>query len=289
MSEKPSWLKTRYSSSPNRQYVEELLDKLQLNTVCEQANCPNYGECFSKKTATFMILGTNCTRNCRFCGVQNADPTPVDPDEPERVAQAVKELGLGYVVITSVTRDDLPDGGAGHFASVIAALRRAAPNTAVEVLIPDFMGSAGALKLVIDAAPDVICHNMETVPALYPQVRPGADYARSLAIFTQIKAENPAIFTKSGIMLGLGETREQVEALLSDLRQAGCESLTIGQYMSPTKCSYPVSEYITPEQFEQYGQAALAKGFAFVASAPLVRSSYRAGDALATLRAAARK
>jgi len=284
MTKKPPWLRVRHPSSPNLLRVEELLGRLKLNTVCEQASCPNYGECFSEKTATFMILGVNCTRSCRFCGVQCAAPTPVEPDEPERVAQAAKALGLGYVVITSVTRDDLPDGGAGHFAKVIAALRKAAPSMAVEVLIPDFAGNPDALRLVTDASPDVISHNMETVPALYSQVRPEADYARSLTLLGRIKTQNPAIFTKSGVMLGLGEHKEQVAALLDDLRVVGCESLTIGQYLPPTKESYPVSEYITPALFDEYGEMARTKGFAFVASAPLVRSSYKAGEALAALK-----
>jgi len=281
MLKKPDWLRIPHRHSPDQTAVEALLESLQLNTVCREANCPNYGECFSKQTATIMILGTNCTRDCRFCNVRHAEPTPVDPEEPMRVAEAVKALGLRYVVVTSVTRDDLPDGGAAQFAQVIRGIRETAPGTAIEVLIPDFMGrNPRALEQVIAAGPDVISHNMETVAALYPQIRPGADYMRSLTILRQIKAQNPAIRSKSGIMLGFGETEGQVLQLFNDLLEVGCEFLTIGQYLAPSKAHYPVQAYVTPAQFEAYGAAARAKGFAFVASAPLVRSSYHAGDAI---------
>ncbi|MCL2827919.1 MAG: lipoyl synthase [Oscillospiraceae bacterium] len=280
MLKKPDWLRIPHKHSPNQAAVEALLESLQLNTVCQEANCPNYAECFSQKTATIMILGANCTRDCRFCNVRHAEPTPVDPEEPMRVAEAVKALGLRYVVITSVTRDDLPDGGTMQFAQVIQAIRNTTPGTAIEVLIPDFMGNPSALAQVIAAAPNVISHNMETVAALYPQIRPGADYVRSLTILHQIKTQNPAVRSKSGIMLGFGETEEQVLQLFDDLLEVGCEFLTIGQYLAPSKAHYPVQSYVTPAQFEAYGAAARAKGFAFVASAPLVRSSYHAGEAL---------
>jgi len=280
MTKKPEWLRIRHRQNPNLGAVEELLDQLQLNTVCREANCPNYIECFSKKTATFMILGTNCTRNCQFCNVRHADPTPVDPGEPRRVAQGVAALGLRYVVITSVTRDDLPDGGGGHFAEVIRAVKARAPETAIETLIPDFQGNLKALRLVAEASPTVISHNMETVSPLYETVRPQADYGRSLEVLQKIKVLNPAIHSKTGIMLGLGETREQVYALFDDLRAVGCELLTIGQYLAPSKEHHPVVEYIEPGIFEAYGKIAREKGFSFVASAPLVRSSYHAGEAL---------
>ncbi|MCL2843424.1 MAG: lipoyl synthase [Oscillospiraceae bacterium] len=280
MLQKPPWLRVRHTHDPNLDVVEELLRARNLNTVCREANCPNYVECFSKKTATFMILGTNCTRNCQFCNVTFDAPQPIDPDEPQRVAEAVAALGLQYVVITSVTRDDLPDGGAGQFAAVIRALRKEASQTAVEVLIPDFQGNIEALWQVTDAKPDVISHNMETVAALYDAVRPQADYRQSLDVLKNIKASDPAIRSKTGIMLGLGETEAQVLALFDDLRAVGCEFLTIGQYLAPTRTHYPVQSYITPEQFDRYGDIARAKGFAFVASAPLVRSSYHAGEAL---------
>ena len=279
MTRKPEWLRVRHVDTPNREAVEGILSSLKLNTVCREANCPNYVECFSKKTATFMIMGTNCTRNCRFCNVRYEAPTALDPEEPKNVAKAVKELGLTYVVVTSVTRDDLPDGGASHFAQVISEIRAASPETVIEVLIPDFQGSMEALKTVADAAPDVISHNMETVQTLYPTVRPEAGYERSLDVIRQIKQLNPSIRSKSGIMLGFGETEEQVYALFDDLREVGCELLTVGQYLAPTKAHVPVAEYIEPAQFEAYGVIAEQKGFAFVASAPLVRSSYHAGEA----------
>jgi lipoic acid synthetase len=260
--------------------VEGILDGLSLNTVCREALCPNYRECFSRKTATFLILGKNCTRNCPFCNITHAPPQPVDPEEPGRVARAALGLGLRYAVITSVTRDDLADGGAAHFAAVIRAIRGLCPETAVEVLIPDFQGEESSLERVSEAAPSVISHNMETVKALYPQVRPQADYRRSLRVIKKIGGLGGGIRSKSGIMLGLGETREQVYELFEDLRAAGCSILTIGQYLSPSREHYPVKEYIRPEVFEEYKEQALSAGFDFVASAPFVRSSYHAGEAL---------
>jgi lipoic acid synthetase len=280
MNKKPEWLRVRRRNDPNVNITEGVIKRLNLNTVCKEANCPNYVECFSKKVATFMILGTNCTRNCRFCNVKHESPQPIDPDEPENIACAAAELGLRYAVITSVTRDDLPDGGAGHFAKVVQAIKTHSPDTAVETLIPDFNGAADALKTVAGTSPDVISHNMETIARLYRDVRPRADYRRSLEVIQNIKLFDPAIWSKTGIMLGLGETAEEVHALFDDLREAGCEFITIGQYLAPSRAHYPVQEYITPEQFGEYGAAAKEKGFVFAASAPLVRSSYHAEEAL---------
>ncbi len=280
MPAKPQWLRVHAADTPNRTMVEELLRGLNLNTVCREANCPNYSECFSKKTATFIIAGTNCTRDCRFCDVCHGEPHPLDPSEPENIAKAVSKLGLRYVVITSVTRDDLTEGGAEHFANVIRAIRKASPETAVEALIPDFQGDVAALNIVTDASPAVISHNMETVRSLYPDVRPQAGYERSLDVIKRIRLLNPDIRSKSGIMVGLGETKEQVLTLFDDLCVAGCEFLTIGQYLAPSKAHFPVQAYIEPSQFDEYKIAAERKGFKFVASAPLVRSSYHAGEAL---------
>ncbi|MDR0653005.1 MAG: lipoyl synthase [Synergistaceae bacterium] len=277
MERKPEWLRKKRVTDPNVETVEQLIKELGLNTVCREAMCPNYGECFSSRTATFMILGRNCTRNCRFCNVTSAEPSPADPEEPLNVARGAARLGLRYAVITSVTRDDLPDGGAAHFAGTIRAIRAESPGTAIEVLIPDFRGDYNALKTVADAAPDVISHNMETVASLYAEVRPEAEYDRSLELLARIKRLNGAIRSKSGIMLGLGETRGQVLELFGDLRKHGCELLTIGQYLAPSKLHHPVVEYVPPETFEEYGETAKGMGFSFVASAPFVRSSYRAG------------
>ena len=277
---KPDWLRVRYVDTPNREAVEKTLRSLNLNTVCTEANCPNYMECFSRKTATFLILGTNCTRNCGFCNVRHEQPQRLNPEEPENIARAIKELGLKYVVVTSVTRDDLPDGGAEHFAKVINAIKSETPETAIEVLIPDFKGNTAALEKVTDAFPAVISHNMETVKYLYADVRPQAEYRRSLDLLKKAKRLNPGIRSKSGIIVGLGETKKQVYELLNDLRDSGCDFLTIGQYLAPSKKHLPVKEYINPSQFEEYGDEARQKGFAFVASAPLVRSSFRAGEAL---------
>lgn len=280
MLKKPDWLRVRHTHDPNLQAMETLLAALGLHTVCREANCPNYVECFSQKTATFLILGTDCTRNCRFCSVTHAAPSPVDADEPRRVAEAVSALGLQYVVVTSVTRDDLPDGGAGQFAATIRAIRKKVPRTAVEVLIPDFAGNLAALRLVTEAAPAIISHNMETVARLYGGIRPEADYGQSLAVLENIKTLASAIHSKTGIMLGLGETEAEVLTLFDDLRAVGCDFLTIGQYLAPTKAHAPPRAYIEPAVFERYGAIAAAKGFSFVASAPLVRSSYHAGEVL---------
>lgn len=266
--------------SQEQSEVEGLLSELKLNTVCREANCPNYSDCFSRKTATFMILGVNCTRSCRFCNVTTAKPEQLDPEEPKNVARAVARLALKYVVITSVTRDDLADGGAQHFAETISAVRSLSPKTAIEVLVPDFKGREESLRVLVQAKPDVISHNMETVSALYRQVRGQAKYQRSLDVLAKIKEIDPQIKTKSGFMLGLGETQEQVLELFDDLLEVGCDFLTIGQYLAPSLEHYPVQEFITPEDFDMYGKIAKEKGFSFVASAPLVRSSYQAHEAL---------
>ncbi|MDR1571773.1 MAG: lipoyl synthase [Clostridiales Family XIII bacterium] len=277
---KPEWLKKRLRPSEGRQALEGLIDGLGLNTVCREAQCPNYLECFASGTATFMLLGATCTRGCAFCAVSYGKPEPLDPSEPGRVAEAVARLGLRYAVVTSVTRDDLDDGGAAQFAETIRAIRAACPDAAVEALIPDFQGDAGALALVAAAKPAVISHNMETVRELYPLVRPQADYRRSLELIGRIGGLDPGIRSKSGIMLGLGESRAQVLEIFDDLRAAGCSILTMGQYLAPSEGHYAVREYVHPDRFREYKAAAEGKGFGFVASAPFVRSSYNAGEAL---------
>jgi len=276
MIKKPDWLRVPYYSDQSSSYITEMLDEMNLNTVCVEASCPNRSECFSNKTATFMVLGTNCTRKCMFCNVSFGIPQPIDRDEPSRIARAVKKLNLSYVVITSVTRDDLPDGGADHFANVIQAVHELSPKTAIEVLIPDLSDIIG----IVNKSPTVISHNIETVKSLYEKVRPAADYFRSLSLIKKVKSLDANIRTKSGIMLGLGETRDEVLKTLDDLLEAECEFLTIGQYLAPSKNHYPVSEYIEPQVFTEYADIAYKKGFIFVASAPFVRSSYHADKAL---------
>jgi lipoic acid synthetase len=278
---KPEWLKKAFRETDEMKSVVGLLADLGLNTVCREADCPNYAECFTNKTATIMILGAHCTRNCRFCNVTHAASQPVDPDEPTRVGEAIARLQLSYIVITSVTRDDLPDGGAEHFAQTIGEIRRQSPGTAIETLIPDFLGDIASLEKVIDAKPDVISHNMETVEELYDTVRPQADYHRSLEMLERIgRLGAGTIHSKSGIMLGLGETEAQLTRLFDDLRAVNCEFLTIGQYFAPSPQHLPVVEYVTPERFDRLGDLARKKGFSFVASAPFVRSSYHAGEAM---------
>jgi len=276
MIKKPDWLRVPYSENQNSIFVTQMLKELNLSTVCEEAKCPNRSECFSNKTVTIMILGSNCTRNCRFCNVSYGTPQPVDTDEPVRISAAIKKLGLRYAVITSVTRDDLPDGGAAHFANVIRMLREESPETVVEVLIPDL----SVLKPITDESPAVISHNIETVKSLYKDVRPDADYYRSLDVLRKIKQLSPDILTKSGIMLGLGETRREVLETFDSLLETGCDCLTIGQYLSPSKKHYPVHKYIEPHIFADYADIARKKGFRYVASAPFVRSSYHASKAL---------
>jgi len=250
----------------------------ELHTVCDSASCPNRGNCYSRGTATFMILGSSCTRNCRFCAVDKGAPAAVDSSEPQRLAGAAASMGLSHVVLTSVTRDDLPDGGAGQFAAVIRELRRLERPPSVEVLTPDFRGSTRALKIVVDALPEVFGHNVETVPRLYQAVRPGACYDRSMNLLAAAKLIDARVITKSGIMLGLGEKEEEVRQVLRDLREAGVAMVTIGQYLAPSLRHYPVTRYVTGEEFSQWQSEALAMGFQGVASAPLVRSSYHAGD-----------
>ena len=260
--------------------------EFNLNTVCEEAACPNIGECWKEKHATVMILGAVCTRACTFCNVATGRPDLVDPHEPERVGSAVAGLGLRHIVITSVDRDDLGDGGAGHFARTIAAIRSAAPKTTIEVLVPDFLHKVGAIETVIAARPDVLNHNLETVPRLYAEVRPGARYFASLRLLDQAKRIDPAGFTKSGIMVGLGEEKAEVLQVMDDLREAQVDFLTIGQYLQPTPKHHPIARFVTPEEFESYRRLALGKGFLMVSASPLTRSSYHAGEDFARLRAA---
>lgn len=272
----PEWLTVK---APRRGMYEEMagfLESMGLHTVCQSASCPNIGECFGRHTATFMILGNECTRSCGFCGVRHEDPLPVDPDEPRRVAEASMKLGLRYVVVTSVTRDDLRDGGASHFAETIRCLKGS--DAKVEVLIPDFQGDRDALETVLSAEPFVLNHNVETVPRLYSVVRPQADYRRSLAVLETSKRFAASIYVKSGLMVGLGEREEEVFEVLSDLRSAGCDIVTIGQYLQPSRKNLPVVEYIPPSQFEEYERIGRDMGFRHVASGPFVRSSYHAAE-----------
>jgi len=272
----PPWLKIAHPGEEVADQVESLLVDLGLHTVCDQAQCPNRPECFSQRTATFLILGGVCTRNCSFCAVSSGRPAPPDPEEPAKVARAASQLGLRFVVVTSVTRDDLPDGGAGQFAATIGALRNLEPAPRVEVLVPDFQGEADSLQTVLDAGPDVLNHNLETVPRLYPAVRPQAGFDRSLQLIH--RASRAGLLTKSGLMLGLGERRNEVEETLRRLRQAGCRLVTLGQYLCPGEGHHPVVRYLSPGEFDDLGELARRMGFSGVASAPLVRSSYRAGN-----------
>ena len=274
----PAWLWQRVSPQAESAVarMEVLLDRLDLHTVCREAHCPNTAECFGQGTAAFMILGESCSRGCRFCAVRQATPVPLDPDEPERVAEAAARLNLRHVVVTSVTRDDLPDGGARHFAATVQAIRRRSPGTVTEVLVPDFTGSRKALETVLAAEPDVLNHNIETVRGLYPRVRPGADYRRSLGVLAWTKARAPRVVTKSGLMLGLGESMAEVMRTLYDLRAARCELLTLGQYLQPTEGQVPVDRYIPPDEFASHRVRAESLGFRGVAAGPLVRSSHRA-------------
>lgn len=276
---KPEWLKIKFQDPQHINKVERLLKGLSLHTVCEEASCPNRLECFNKGTATFMILGSVCTRNCRFCDVEKGRPGEVDPLEPEHLAKAVKELKLRHVVITSVTRDDLPDGGADQFVKCIEKVRESSKGCSIEVLIPDLRGNEEALAKIVAAAPEIINHNVETVPSLYKNVRPMADYRQSLDVLANVKKMNPKIFTKSGIMVGLGEKEEEVVRLFADLREVGCDFLTVGQYLQPSKKHHPVIEYVHPDVFKDYEKVAYEMGFKHVASGPFVRSSYNAEKA----------
>ncbi len=275
---KPDWLRVQY----NREAVEEvarLMKDLKLNTVCKEANCPNLGECYKKHTATFMVMGSACTRNCRFCNVSCAKPQPLDPDEPRHLAEVAKKLALRHVVVTQVTRDDLPDGGAAHMAAVVRAVHETCPGTTVEVLISDLKGSEDALRVVLDAKPEVLNHNVEMVSRLYHDVRPQARYERSLKVLSDSKKFAPNILTKTGFMLGLGETDDEVYALMDDIRATGCDILTISQYLQPSPQHWALQRYVTPGEFARLKDIAMEKGFKFVASSPLVRSSYRAAEA----------
>ncbi|MDO4516515.1 MAG: lipoyl synthase [Bacillota bacterium] len=276
---KPDWLKVSYNEAAVEE-VARLMKDLKLNTVCKEANCPNLGECYRKHTATFMVMGSRCTRNCRFCNVSCGKPQPLDPEEPRHVAEVVQKLGLRHVVVTQVTRDDLPDGGAAHMAAVVRTVKETCPDTTVEVLISDLKGSEEALRTVLAAGPDVLNHNVEMVEALYHDVRPQAIYQRSLKVLSDSKRFAPSILTKTGFMLGLGETAEQVERLMEDIHRTGCDILTISQYLQPTDRHWPMDRYVPPEEFDRWKEIALGKGFRFVASSPLVRSSYRAAEAL---------
>ncbi len=275
---RPDWLKMSPLDPVILNKMRRLMQDLKLHTVCESARCPNRTECFHQATATFMILGDICTRNCTFCAVKCGQPQTPDPQEPEHIVTAVDKLGLRYVVITSVTRDDLPDSGASQFAQTIKAIHKYDPNIMVEVLIPDFRGSLSAVQTVIDTYPTVLNHNIETVPRLYPEVRPKADYRRSIEILKQSKLLNNRILTKSGFMLGLGEIRQEVIELMANLRQAGCDLLTIGQYLQPSLRHHKVMKFIPPEEFEEYGNIGKQLGFQHVASGPLVRSSFHAAE-----------
>lgn len=273
---KPPWLIKRLPPDAAISEVRTLLRQQSLHTVCENAMCPNLGECFSRRTATFLILGNVCTRHCGYCAVASGTPLPLDPAEPERVAETSANLGLRHVVVTSVTRDDLPDGGAAHFAATIRAIRRRGPSAVVEVLIPDFGGSEQALRLVLEAKPDILNHNVETVPRLFPSVRPQGNYQRSLELLTRAKASLARGFTKSGLMVGLGETEEEVLQVMRDLREVGCDIFTVGQYLRPSKAHLEVREYYPPEFFDRVKAEGEAMEFLFVAAGPFVRSSYNA-------------
>src|SRR5437868_1592928 len=283
---KPPWIRVKAPTSPEYQATRRLMRELKLHTVCEEAACPNIGECWKEKHATVMILGAVCTRACTFCNVATGRPDQLDPHEPGRVGEAVAALGLNHIVVTSVDRDDLDDGGSGHFARTIAAIRAAAPKTTVEVLVPDFLRKDGAIELVVAARPDVLNHNLETVPRLYGEVRPGARYFHSLRLLDQAKRLDPTIFTKSGLMVGLGESRAEVLQVMDDLREAQVDFLTIGQYLQPTPKHHPVAGFVTPEEFEGYRRQALGKGFLMVSASPLTRSSYHAGEDFAQLKSA---
>lgn len=283
---KPDWIRVKAPVSPQYQETRDLIRRYRLNTVCEEASCPNIGECWSKKHATVMILGSVCTRACRFCDVATGMPDKLDPHEPERVAGALAELGLKHVVVTSVDRDDLPDGGARHFAKTITAIRSASPETTIEVLTPDFLRKDGALEIVVEARPDVYNHNVETVPRLYPSVRPGARYFHSIRLLQQVKELDPGIFTKSGLMAGLGEEKSEVYQVMDDFRAADVDFMTIGQYLQPSPKHHPVLKFVTPQEFEDYERMARGKGFLMVSASPLTRSSYHAGEDFERLRAA---
>ncbi len=281
---RPNWIKVKAPVSKEYLNTKELIHSLKLNTVCEEAACPNIGECWSQKHATVMILGSVCTRNCSFCNIETGIPDLLDPHEPDRLAEAVSKLGLAHVVITSVDRDDLDDGGAGHFVKCIEKIRKLSPNTTIEILTPDFLRKEGALQKVVAAKPDVFNHNIETVPSLYHNIRPGARYFHSVNLLFQVKTQDPTMFTKSGIMVGLGETKAEVLQVMDDLRSAEVDFITIGQYLQPTPKHAKVERYVEPEEFDYYARMARSKGFLMVSASPLTRSSYHAGDDFIKLR-----
>ncbi|MCH2037795.1 MAG: lipoyl synthase [Rickettsiales bacterium] len=286
---KPDWIRVKAPVSKEYKKTHDLMRRKKLNTVCEEAACPNIGECWTQKHATVMILGAVCTRACAFCNITTGMPDQVDPDEPNHLAEAIGELGLNHVVITSVDRDDLPDGGAFQFVKCIERIRETSPNTTIEILTPDFLRKPGAVEAIVDAKPDVYNHNIETVPSLYTRIRPGARYFHSLKLLSRVKERDPYIFTKSGIMVGLGEEKAEVLQVMDDMRSADVDFMTIGQYLRPTLRHAEVKEYVTPDQFRYYGRMAKCKGFLMVSSSPLTRSSYLAGDDFARLREARRE
>jgi lipoic acid synthetase len=283
---KPDWIRVKAPVSREYQATAKIMRDNKLNTVCEEAACPNIGECWARRHATMMIMGEVCTRACAFCNVATGKPAALDPMEPVNVALAVAQLGLEHVVVTSVDRDDLDDGGAAHFAQVVGAIRKESPKTTIEILTPDFKDREGAIETVAASRPDVFNHNLETVPRLYPTIRPGARYFTSLELLHRVKRIDPSLFTKSGLMVGLGETREEVGQVMDDLRAADVEFLTIGQYLQPTRKHVAVDRFVTPDEFAGYANMARGKGFLLVASSPLTRSSYHAGEDFARLRAA---
>lgn len=283
---KPEWLRVRAPGSAGYNETRDIVRKEGLVTVCEEAGCPNIGECWSQKHATLMIMGDTCTRACAFCNVKTGMPGPLDAEEPAKVGRAVAAMGLNHVVITSVDRDDLADGGAEHFAQVIRAIRAETPRTTIEILTPDFLRKDGAAEIVIDAKPDVFNHNLETVPRLYLKIRPGARYFHSLRLLQQVKERDPGQFTKSGVMVGLGETKEEVMQVMDDMRSAGVDFITIGQYLQPTRKHAAIDRFVTPDEFKAYEAIARAKGFLMVSASPLTRSSHHAGEDYARLRAA---
>jgi lipoic acid synthetase len=282
---KPSWLRVKAPNSPGYQYTKDLVKSLKLNTVCEEAACPNIGECWSKKHATVMILGDTCTRACKFCNIKTGRPDAVDPGEPARVAMSASMLGLKHIVITSVDRDDLEDGGATHFANCIYAIRKASPDTTIEILTPDFLRKKGCAEIITEAKPDVFNHNVETIPSLYQSIRPGARYYNSVNLLHRVKNLDGNIFTKSGLMVGLGEKKEEVLQVMDDLREAEVDFLTIGQYLQPTPKHAKVDRYVEPSEFEYYARMAKIKGFLMVSASPLTRSSYHAGEYFQQLKA----
>lgn len=283
---KPPWIRVRAPVTRGYADTNAIVRENGLVTVCEEAGCPNIGECWDKKHATFMIMGDTCTRACAFCNVRTGKPAPLDPGEPDHVAEATRKLGLTHVVVTSVDRDDLDDGGAAHIAATVRAIRAACPSTTIEILTPDFLRKDGALETVVASRPDVFNHNLETVPSRYLSVRPGARYFHSVRLLQRVKELDPTLFTKSGIMVGLGEERNEVLQVMDDLRSAEVDFITIGQYLQPTRKHHAVMRFVTPEEFASYEQVAYSKGFLMVASTPLTRSSHHAGEAFARLRAA---